>query len=620
MTAALLPWPRAKFFFPNTNYPLAGGKLYTYAAGTVTPLATYSDSAGTIPNTNPVILDANGEAAIYLMTGLSYKINLTDASGVQIAGYPIDNMTGADFAANQLRADLANTANTALGDALLGVLQPFTGAIARNQHLKNTDIVTPQDFGAVANAVTDDQAAIVLAANYASANNKILYMTGNYGISKLTLTGINGLVIVWGCTFTAISVSAQTSLFEMVSCNNIYAVGNLSLNVAYKTNYTVGLWVYSPTASQFLNLGNISVGGAAIAYRFGSPSYVDALISEITISGGHTYGCPSICDLYGTQTVVSVHGVNWSADYGSGSGAWLALPVVGVSANGSYISFHGGEVLMTSITSGVLFESKPITSISYDNRFGSIICLGATLETASPLARAVNPNAVIVAAATGELHFSNCTGFHSQNLAAFIFTNTGYTGKVLVKASKFFCSVARTGANYNISCVSNATVECDQDSFYTNFMGWITGISGGLVRLQNGMMMYKNGTQAIGAAAWTKVTVSGTIATGLRGGDQANSKFVCPVAGVYQINFNAYGSSSSAAGTFTTAIYLNGAIVIAGESNYSSGANLPVASASEAKLVLATNDVIEFYANPSAANFTLCNSTGNCAFSVAQLN
>ena len=57
---------------------LAGGKVYFYEAGTSTPLAAYQDQGETIPNTNPVILDANGQANIWLVNQ-AYKIVLTDA-------------------------------------------------------------------------------------------------------------------------------------------------------------------------------------------------------------------------------------------------------------------------------------------------------------------------------------------------------------------------------------------------------------------------------------------------------------------------------------------------------------------------------------------------------------
>jgi len=39
-------------FFDNNGVPLAGGLIYTYAAGTTTPQATFTTSAGSISHTN----------------------------------------------------------------------------------------------------------------------------------------------------------------------------------------------------------------------------------------------------------------------------------------------------------------------------------------------------------------------------------------------------------------------------------------------------------------------------------------------------------------------------------------------------------------------------------------
>lgn len=71
--------------------PLAGGKLYTYAAGTSTPKATYTDSGGLTANANPVILDAAGRADIWLDTG-AYKFTLNTAADVLVQ--TVDNIVG----------------------------------------------------------------------------------------------------------------------------------------------------------------------------------------------------------------------------------------------------------------------------------------------------------------------------------------------------------------------------------------------------------------------------------------------------------------------------------------------------------------------------------------------
>jgi hypothetical protein len=63
---------------------LVGAKLNWYASGTLTQAITYSDQAATVPNTNPVVADAQGRfPQIWLVTGL-YKFVLTDALGAPI--------------------------------------------------------------------------------------------------------------------------------------------------------------------------------------------------------------------------------------------------------------------------------------------------------------------------------------------------------------------------------------------------------------------------------------------------------------------------------------------------------------------------------------------------------
>jgi hypothetical protein len=95
-TTSLAPTPKLQFFDAN-GAPLVGGKLYTYAAGTTTPLASYTDSTGVSANTNPIILDSRGEANVWL-SGAIYKFALYSATNVLI--WTVDNINGGTFAAN----------------------------------------------------------------------------------------------------------------------------------------------------------------------------------------------------------------------------------------------------------------------------------------------------------------------------------------------------------------------------------------------------------------------------------------------------------------------------------------------------------------------------------------
>jgi len=87
MASVLLsPYGNGQQFFDNNGIPLAGGLIYTYQAGSSTPLVTYTDNGGTIANANPIVLDASGRTPqeIWLLTGYSYKFILRDADGVLI--------------------------------------------------------------------------------------------------------------------------------------------------------------------------------------------------------------------------------------------------------------------------------------------------------------------------------------------------------------------------------------------------------------------------------------------------------------------------------------------------------------------------------------------------------
>lgn len=76
-------------FFDSNGAPLSGGLLYTYAAGTTTPVSTYTSRSGAALNTNPIVLDAAGRtpSEIWLDGGVLYKFVLKNSSFVQIGSY-----------------------------------------------------------------------------------------------------------------------------------------------------------------------------------------------------------------------------------------------------------------------------------------------------------------------------------------------------------------------------------------------------------------------------------------------------------------------------------------------------------------------------------------------------
>ena len=94
MAVNLSPIGNGFQFFDNNGAPLNAGKIYTYQAGSSTPLTTYTDNAGLVANTNPIILGTAGRPPneIWLTDGFFYKFILKDSSDVTIQTY--DNLYG----------------------------------------------------------------------------------------------------------------------------------------------------------------------------------------------------------------------------------------------------------------------------------------------------------------------------------------------------------------------------------------------------------------------------------------------------------------------------------------------------------------------------------------------
>lgn len=88
----IIPNPQ---FVDGTGLPYAGGHLSFFATGTSTPQSTFSDSALTTPNANPVVLDSAGRAGSIFLSNLAYKVQLFDVNNVQI--WSMDPVWSSDF-------------------------------------------------------------------------------------------------------------------------------------------------------------------------------------------------------------------------------------------------------------------------------------------------------------------------------------------------------------------------------------------------------------------------------------------------------------------------------------------------------------------------------------------
>lgn len=307
-------------FFDDNGVPLAGGKIFTYAAGTTTPAVTYTSNSGGTAHSNPIILDAAGRVAeeIWLSVDQTYKFLLKDANDVLIGTYDnIYGIVGADipgtvnvenFTGNGtqtvfiLAAPPGGVNNTQVfingvyqfkntysvsGTALTFTQAPppaassievlrfstfsvgtlnadqviydpaGTGAIATTVEAKLRETVSVKDFGAVGDGVADDTAAIQAAIN--ACSNKTLYFPGGTYLTD-ELTGVAGITLLGagaGVSTLKATGSISNAFIYFFSVDNVSII---DLTIDYNSATSVG----TVGVLGFLNCDNFKIQNCQI--------------------------------------------------------------------------------------------------------------------------------------------------------------------------------------------------------------------------------------------------------------------------------------------------------------------------------------------------------------------
>ena len=261
-------------FFDSNGDPLAGGLLYTYNAGTTTPVSTYTSRSGAAFNTNPIVLNSSGRtpAEIWLEGGVLYKFVLKDSTFVQIGSY--DNIPAVNDPTTT--NNLITVAGT---NALTGLaIPPLEGYTAGAQYTfiaqnTNTGAVTLDidslgvksvtKFGTTALAAGDIVAGAITLVEYDGTRFQLLNVTNN-----------NFKFIVEP---TTISATAATGTIN-------YDVATQSI-VYYTTNATAN-WTMNFRASGSATLNSLMATGQTITVTFmatqGATAYYN---SAVTIDG-----------------------------------------------------------------------------------------------------------------------------------------------------------------------------------------------------------------------------------------------------------------------------------------------------------------------------------------------
>ena len=463
---------------------MVGGTLETYVAGTTTPATTWQDSALSIANTNPITLDARGECVLWLAPAVVYKFVLKNALGV--VQWTQDNISSAA----SLRLDLAASD----GSSKVGYAPLSAGAAVQTVQSKLRQFMSAADFtGVDATGTTDSTAGLNAFVAAAKLKGFGVDLTGTFKVTKLVLDAANGLHIRGDCALVGATSGSYDAVLELKNTTHITLDGQIIVGASYNQGYAAGVKVWADIAGgcSLLELQGISVANAKVGWQFGDLAQGDRLLSEIVVRGGYTYGCPTAALAIGTQTFVEFNGYNLQSAYGTGDASWQTLPLKTIICIGGNVTQTGGEGLHTTSASGCFVELRPIVSATFGNVYGSYNGVGTVIETAAPLLVTANPAAVPSPIAGVASSFIGCRGAHTQDAAAFVQTDAGFTGDLVFSANDFYCTTARTQSN--IQAGGNCHIWCDDKSFGRNFLPAVKGIGGaGIAHFSQRMVLSVN--------------------------------------------------------------------------------------------------------------------------------
>lgn len=277
--ANLGPAPKAQFFAANGE-PLVGGKVYTYAAGTTTPLATYTNASGVTANPNPIILDGRGECNLWFSPSVTYKIKLTDDTGVEI--YTVDNITSAGYVSGGTIVN-SSIVNSAVSGSTV------TSSTISGSTIDNTIIGATTPVSATFTSFSGAWTSL-------SAGTKMLFVQSSapVGWTKLTTDDNKALRIVSGTAGTGGSVAFTTAFSsqaisgtvdghalmtsEIPSHTHSYTAAGGVIGVAAGTNYNV-MWSPGVSTTGAAGSGAAHTHGLTVTALNLAVQYVDAIIA-----------------------------------------------------------------------------------------------------------------------------------------------------------------------------------------------------------------------------------------------------------------------------------------------------------------------------------------------------
>lgn len=348
--------PAFDFFYQGL--PASGGSLNVYQTGTTTPVTIYSDGGLTIPLSNPLPLDANGQAKFYYSGTVNLRLDAYTSSGALIQSidpvYPTGAASGAGipWVAAGGTADVITATYSPVITALTdGLLLGFRATAA---NATTTPTFSPNAL--LAHTITQKGGSALVAGSIAAANAEYLvqYDLANtrWELLNPSSGGGNGAVLLStqvasnaaSVAFTTgidstyahyrieitdlLPVTDNIDLQAQIFQSGAYYTASHYRGASFGNAYNITL-----TGTEFLDIGHITFSGSNTQYNLSSTEPVNVFIDFCNPSASTV---PTIqWNMFGAFKT-SGNGTMWGGggiSPGVSDGAWTGIKFFPSSGN-----------------------------------------------------------------------------------------------------------------------------------------------------------------------------------------------------------------------------------------------------------------------------------------------
>ena len=315
-------------FYKNDGSLNVGGKVYTYVPGTSTLRNTYTDATAGTPNTNPIILDAKGEADIW-QTG-KIKVNVLQSDDTQVTGFPVDDIgylvIGDEIHASPNKATPVDNDEIGIWNSISQVLNRVT--FANLWAWIQSKLAAPGAIGGTTPAAITGTTitATTLNATTATITTANISSSANCYQASITTT-IDTPVVRFPATQVPSSGANDLDDYEEGTWTpslTFATVGNLSVAYSTRAGYytkvgrkvTCNFWIVTSTFTHTTASGNLRVSG--LPFNTGASTLCGA-------GGGCAFEGITKASYTQITPLTSTDGVAYFNLYASGTGQAIAI-------------------------------------------------------------------------------------------------------------------------------------------------------------------------------------------------------------------------------------------------------------------------------------------------------